>query len=136
MDKYHTNTSLDYSSLESGFFDAHRCGSTPFSPQIMADGSQNSCASYCGGFDKNGCNKYLPNYPDDDYIHKYISNGGNCNDFKDCKREKTIPAECSSSTNIIENFEIFPNSSLGEIGNILLCVVFFYLIIKVMFCNN
>lgn len=69
--------------------DPHRCGTSAFSPQIMPDGSQNSCGSYCSGFDKNGCNKYLPNYPDDYYILNYVASGGNCDDLKDCKREIT-----------------------------------------------
>lgn len=85
--------------------DPHRCGNSPFSPNITADGCQNSCGSYCSGFDKNGCNKYLPNYPDDYYILNYVASGGNCDDLKDCKREITpIPhpgRDCGKQTNVV-----------------------------------
>lgn len=144
MDKYFTNTSLGYSSLESGFFDSHRCGTAPFAPQIMPDGTQNSCASYASGFDENGCNKYLPNYPDDDYIQKYISSGGDCDDLKDCKREITpiTRGNCNNATNEIASFGctgttiekfgmfgMFPETPFG----IVLLIVFLYFISKIIF---
>ena len=134
IDKHHTNTSLDYSSLESGFFDPHICGTTPFNPQIMSDGSQNSCVSYCGGFDKNGCNKYRPNYPDDDYLLNYLSNGGNCDDFNDCKREITpiTGGGCNSHTNVIENFGMSPETPLG----VVMWLLFLYLIAKIIFSKK
>ena len=106
----------------------------------MADGTQNSCASYNSGFDKNGCNKYLPNYPDDYYILNYVSSGGNCDDLKDCKREitPTTGGSCAGVTNkvgpygfnnvTIENFGVFSTSPL----NILLWIGILYLIGKVV----
>lgn len=135
--------------------DSHRCGTSPFSPQIMPDGTQNSCASYCSGFDKNGCNKYLPNYPDDYYILNYTATHGNCDGFGDCKREITpIPhgnRQCDSTqygfgtsenngdyTNqvgpginypIVENFGMHPHSPMG----ILMWLVFLYLLAKFIF---
>ncbi len=114
--------------------DPHRCGTAPFSPQVMSDGSQNSCASYCSGFDEKGCNKYRPNYPDDYYLLNYLSNGGNCDDFNDCKREITpiTGGGCPSHTNVIENFGMFPQSPLG----IVMWLVFLYLIAKIIFSKK
>lgn len=128
--------------------DSHRCGNAPFSPQIMKDGSQNSCASYCSGFDKNGCNKYLPNYPDDYYILNYTATHGNCDGLGDCKREITpIPSKNCDSTQfgdytnmvgpginypIVENFGMFPNTFLGTA----LWLLFLYLIATAIFCKK
>lgn len=112
--------------------DPHRCGDTPFVPQIMPDGSQNSCGSYCDGFDKSGCNKYRSNYPDDNYIQKYVSCGGDCDDLKDCKREITPITGCPSSSNVIENFEMFPKSMFDYA----VWILFLYLIAKIIFEKN
>lgn len=134
--------------------DPHRCGNAPFVPNITADGCQNSCGSYCSGFDKSGCNKYLPNYPDDNYILNYMANGGNCDDFNDCKREITpINSNCGLQSNVvgpscassslslsggasslsggasIEHFGFAPKGTFG----ILLWIFFLYLIAKIIF---
>ena len=119
-----------------GNFDPHQCGSAPFHPQIMPNGRQNSCASYCDGFDKKGCNKYLPNYPDDYYLLNYTATHGNCDGFNDCKRGITpIPhpdRNCGyDHTNVIENFGM-PQSPLG----IALYFLVFYLIFKAIFCKK
>lgn len=59
--------------------DPHRCGQAPFVPSV--DGPvQHSCGSYPDHFDKNGCNKYKPNYPDDLYIQTH-----GCAGLADCK---------------------------------------------------
>lgn len=137
--------------------DPHRCGTSYFSPQIMEDGSQNSCASYCDGFDKNGCNKYLPNYPDDDYILNYTAKHGNCDGLGDCKREITPVTNnrnCDSTqfgygspiaggdyTNmvgpginypIVENFGMFPQTTFGTI----MWLLFLYLLATIIFCKK
>lgn len=70
--------------------DPHRCGSAPFVPQIMPDGSQNSCGSYEYAFDKEGRNEYLAKYPDDEFINDYVCRGGDCNEFKKLDRLKPI----------------------------------------------
>jgi hypothetical protein len=130
--------------------DPHRCGSAPFSPQIMPDGTQNSCGSYCDGFDKKGCNKYLPNYPDDYYLMNYAAKHGNCDGFDDCKREITPVNQACESTQsgygisrtnqvgpginypIIENFGMFPETPFG----VVLWLLFLYLIAQILFGKN
>lgn len=111
--------------------DPHRCGSAPFVPQIMADGSQNSCGSYCAGFDKNGCNKYLNNYPDDYYLMDYSNKNGNCSDFKDCKRKEEPQECCPSHTNVIEyfhDFDMYPDNPFG----IVMWLLLLFVIAKIM----
>jgi len=59
--------------------DPHRCGTAPFVPNVNGP-IQNSCGSYGYYFNKNGCNRYMPNYPDDLYIAQH-----GCNCLADCK---------------------------------------------------
>jgi hypothetical protein len=128
--------------------DPHRCGTAPFVPQII-DGEQNSCGSYCAGFDKKGCNKYLNNYPDDVYLQNY---SGDCSDFKDCKRKMDTgcPGECKKDfifgmqnnatfpvfLNTVENFDtsLRPHSLFES----LLLLLFVILLFKIVFfgCNK
>ena len=148
MDDNHIHTSLDYSSYASPPYDPHRCGNAPFSPTIEADGTQNSCASYANGFDKDGCNKYLPNYPDDDFIFDHLEKGGSCDDLKDCKRKLDVDVDrnagcfpttneynefsvCNSknATNTIEQFGMYFDSPL----NIVLWIVFLCIIAILFF---
>ena len=71
-------TSLDYSEYPD-HHDPHRCGSAPFVPNV--DGPrQHSCGSYADHFDENGCNRYMPNYPDDLYLEEH-----GCEGLADCK---------------------------------------------------
>lgn len=71
-------TSLDYSDYPD-HHDPHRCGSAPFVPNV--DGPrQHSCGSYADHFDENGCNRYMPNYPDDLYLEEH-----GCEGLADCK---------------------------------------------------
>ena len=70
---------LDYNEFPD-LHDPHRCGSAPFVPAIDAEGNQHSCGSYPKYFDKNGCNRYMPNYPDDEYLKQH---GGA--DYQVCK---------------------------------------------------
>lgn len=72
------STSLLYSDYTK-VTDPHRCGNSPFVPRVDSE-TQNSCGSYEAGFNKNGCNKYRPNYPDDMYIEKH-----GCRGLADCK---------------------------------------------------
>lgn len=97
--------------------DPHRCGNAPFVPQIMPDGTQNSCGSYCAGFDGSGCNKYLPNYPDDYYLLDYVASGGDCKDFEDCKRDIT-PVPNGEECNKGVNFSIQNNTIVENFGNV------------------
>ena len=59
--------------------DPHRCGNAPFVPRVDSQ-RQHSCGSYEDGFNEYGCNKYLPNYPDDLYIEEH-----GCKGLSDCQ---------------------------------------------------
>ncbi len=88
-------TSLDFSEFPD-LHDPHRCGTAPFVPNVNGP-RQNSCGSYELGFKKNGCNKYMPNYPDD----LYIENNG-CEGLADCYNGK-LP-----KTNMIKEGQMLP----------------------------
>ena len=120
---------------EDAFEDPHRCGTAPFAPNV--DGPiQNSCGSYCSGFDKTtGCNKYRPNYPDDYYILNYMKTHKTCDGLQDCKNgvpptqlgnESIMP---TPSPYVVENFAMMPT---GGVWNILY-IVFLVLLARCMF---
>lgn len=86
-------TSLDFSEWPSEFVDPHSCGSAPFVPDVSGP-IQNSCKSYKGAFDENGCNAYRPNYPDDLYIEKHGCGGVD----EDCKNG--VPQQRGTTTQL------------------------------------
>lgn len=70
---------LDFSEFPD-LHDPHRCGTSPFVPNVDDD-RQNSCGSYSQSFNENGCSKYRPNYPDDLYLLEHGCEGlGDCYD--------------------------------------------------------
>lgn len=138
------NRGYENASLEWGDFpwkeDPHRCGDAPFVPQVMADGTQNSCGSYCDGFNKEGCNKYRPNYPDDEYLQQFIRHGGDCNEFNDCKNNKSLcnGKECDTGLNFrIQNntLEHFGFSSEVDMFNLLLWLIIIFIGLKMIYCG-
>ncbi len=126
---------LNYSSLDDGFIDSHRCGTAPFVPDVSGP-IQNSCGSYCSGFDKKtGCNKYRPNYPDDYYILNYVDKHGTCDGLQDCKNG-VPPAVLSNESigptsvpYIVENFGMMPSGGLWTV----IYIVFLFLLAKMIF---
>lgn len=113
--KYTGVRTINYSCIDNAFEDPHRCGTAPFVPRV--DGPiQNSCGSYCSGFDENtGCNKYRPNYPDDYYILNYYKKHGTCVGLEDCKNG--IPPNMLHNDSItpIPNANLVENFGLGDV---------------------
>ena len=115
--------------------DPHRCGNAPFVPNVSGK-EQNSCGSYCGGFDDTtGCNKYLPNYPDDYYILQYYAKHGTCNGLQDCKNGNP-PTQLGSdgirpipTPHLVENFGFRPTGLVWT----LIYIAFLFLIGKCLF---
>lgn len=97
--------------------DPHRCGSAPFVPQVLADGTQNSCGSYEYTFDSEGRNEYLANYPDDIRIQDYACAGGDCNDFKQLDLVRPIVENnegcCKGLNYRIQNNDAQPSTMEG-----------------------
>lgn len=137
-EKYTGLDRLNYTSLDVAFMDSHRCGTSPFVPSV--DGpEQHSCGSYCAGFDKKtGCNKFRPNYPDDDYIINYVKEHGNCDGLEDCKNcapqiakhdIRPLVNEC------IENFGMNDIHGMIPRGGIwtILYLIFLVLIARIVF---
>lgn len=81
---------LEYSDWPNDI-DPHRCGTAPFVPDVWGP-EQNSCGSYKAGFNEKGCNKFLPNYPDDQYIAKHGAKG-----LSDCYNGVAPDGDCKGA---------------------------------------
>lgn len=134
---------LNIDSIDGGVYpfvvDPHRCGSAPFSPQILVDGTQNSCGSYDMHYDVNGCNEYRPTYPDDDYITAQFRRHGNCVMFKDCNPVRKKYKSCMASSNRID--DLTQQAMIEQFGSkfpyltYVLYVFVIYVLIKLVFCK-
>lgn len=116
------------------FEDPHRCGTAPFVPNVSGP-IQNSCGSYCDGFDKKtGCNKYKTNYPDDYYIADYIKQHGSCDGlYQECRECGDCPT-IEQFSNLRENFCTMENFCMMPKGGLwtIIYIVFLILLARCM----